>query len=121
MAGGHKPGPEERVGRFSSRAAGDQGFQVRNVDRIGRSETGSEPLAIEGLHPAPCCLVLDRPQAHDQRLDTGNPERPAETEDPFPGANLTNSRVTGREDRPFHAGEIQGGDLLGSQNAVVLP
>src|SRR5260221_9560465 len=119
VAGGDERAPVERVGAESLGSTFAKDAQTGGSNRFGSVQLVAEARTVQRRHPLAGCLVVDRPQAHDHRPDTGDLKRATQAKNAFAAVYLAEPRIACREDRPFGAVEVQRGNLLGGQNAVL--
>ncbi len=120
ITGRNERGPVERVSRLPSGSAGVQYGEVRLVHGISGIECLLQSTFIERTHPETGCIVLDRPEAHDDGADTSDLKRSAEAEHSFTRTHFPHPGVAGREHCPLYAREIESRHLFGRQDTVVL-
>src|SRR5262245_28717762 len=88
--------------------------------RLGAGPPEAHVLVVEALHPVAPGAILDRPQAHDHGPRAGHLEGAPQAEDALSGLEAAGAGVAARQHRPFDARQIEGGDLLGREYAVLL-
>src|SRR5262245_15969421 len=88
VASSHERGPVERVRALAPGATFPQDRQARLVDGFGGVQVPRESTVIQRPHPCAGCLVLDRPQAHDDRAHAGSLKRAPQSEHTFAGPDL---------------------------------
>ena len=79
----HEGSPVEGVLREPSSPALFEQGEARRTRALRCAEVALQPCPIQCFHPPPCCLVVDRPQAHDQGLRPGDLERTLQPQHSF--------------------------------------